>query len=562
MESRIVCSHSDSYSPLRRPRGIARSTGHKFQSCWLAAAGLVIWAGVVCHVGPSQLGLIRVAIADEAAKEELRIIQSPMVARTGPGTQFPSFAELPAQSRVRVVAHDPSGWAALRLSSGETGWVAESELTAASSIVTLIPPLSPEAKTNPVTDGQERGTSPIQPAIYEATADEKPQLPSPTGTGQASSAPSEGNWRPVKLGSFNGSGLARSPVQVSTAGSPPTGQVTITASGAVPPTSPEQSLAQLELQFSSLLTRPIATWQLEPLERALADITAEKLSPEQIRRLDSLAQKLAWARRIAAQSRATGGLIAPAPASLAAAPTSAGIPAPTATTLGVPNTIPPVVPPPTVVPPMLPAGQMTTYVPPPGTRLADPVPVVNYAATGNAVPASIAPAGGQFSGIEVPSLVGQQPPTVTPAAYQATAPSGALSLSASPPTSIATAQELGTSSASVGRQASARQTGDSTSEQGTSIREEITREINDLRRLRFDAVGRLVKAQVRRPSDPPYMIVDERGAIVGYARPASGTMLRNYVGHWVGIMGSKGRTTDGRGELFTVQSVTLLDPER
>lgn len=559
MESRIVTSYCDSL--LRRPRGVVRSTGHKFQSCWLAAAGLVIWAGVVCHVGPSQLGLISVSIADEAAKEELRIIQSPMVARTGPGTQFPSFAELPAQSRVRVVAHDPSGWAALRLSSGETGWVAESELTAASSIVTLIPPLSPEAKTSPVTDGQERGTSPIQQAIYQANADEKPQLPSPPGTGQASSAPSEGNWRPVKLGSFNGSGLARSPGQVSTAGSPPTGGATITASGAVPPTSPEQSLAQLELQFSSLLTRPIATWQLEPLERALADITAEKPSPEQIRRLDSLAQKLAWARRIAAQSRATGGLIAPAPASLAAAPTSAGIPAPTATTLGLPNTIPP------VVPPMPSTGQMTTYVPPPGTRLADPVPVANYAATGNAVPASIAPAGGRSSAIEVASLVGQQPPTVTPAAYQATAPNGALSLSASPPTSIATAQELetsklGTSSAPVGRQTTARQTSDSTSEQGTSIREEITREINDLRRLRFDAVGRLVKAQVRRPSDPPYMIVDERGAIVGYARPASGTMLRNYVGHWVGIMGSKGRTTDGRGELFTVQSVTLLDPER
>jgi len=94
----------------------------------------------------------------------------------------------------------------------------------------------------------------------------------------------------------------------------------------------------------------------------------------------------------------------------------------------------------------------------------------------------------------------------------------------------------------------------------SSLREEIARELNDLRRERFDAVGRLVKTQVRRPSDPPYMVVNESGGIVCYVRPAPGTLLRTYVGHWVGITGKKTRLADGRGPLITAESLKLLDP--
>jgi hypothetical protein len=277
-------------------------------------------------------------------------------------------------------------------------------------------------------------------------------------------------------------------------------------------------LDQIEAQFTRMLTQDPTTWDLKPLEDALANLAAQPLSPSEVTRLKALAERTAEARHIAQATKATlfSGLTstglsgARSPGVLASSDSSTSV---------------------------LSSQSTLTEIPPPGTRLVIP-----------AAPSSMAASFQTASGPAISGLPLTADSTLAPAEVaQASFVTQPLA-----------------SNASNANQPFTRQQAPSASEipqdRPIPTREEIARELNELRRQRFDAVGRLVRAQVRRPSDPPYQVINERGEIEAYVRPAPGTLLRTYVGHQVGIVGRKVRTADGRGPLLVAESVQLLDP--
>jgi len=453
-------------------------------------------------------------------------VTSRLPAHTGPGESYPIAQELAEATHVTKVTEAPNGWVAIRLDDGQVVWIPSESFQSKLALLTTVLPLgSPDSKVSP--EDRPLGAIPSPNAVVLASGESG-------NDGQVVPATSftttKGDgWRPASSGPRNFDSHAG---QASQQGRPPsTGGL-----GGVPTlqateVGPDRFLDEVDQELSAMLTKHPALWQIKPLQDKLAALAGKPLTTSQIERVESLAQKLAAAGRIAEVWRGTQPQNQVLPASPGMA--RAGLwqqPGPFAGPFSDPAPI--------SVAPMGSFAALSTVVPPPSTRLLTERADRNLGVVQNR---------GQIQA--TPQTVPQPQidlPAVAPASFDV--PSSADNPQLSQPIISDHRSEV------------SPQIRDVQSSSLSSLREEIARELNDLRRERFDAVGRLVKTQVRRPSDPPYMVVNESGGIVCYVRPAPGTLLRTYVGHWVGITGKKTRLADGRGPLITAESLKLLDP--
>lgn len=457
-------------------------------------------------------------------------VKGTLVARTGPGESYPIAVELPDATQVTKVTEDPSGWTAVRIADGQVVWVASDSFHTNAALVTVVLPVEASEKVAAIDTGTPQKA--ISPAAYVATM----TAPAQGGQANAGVSPSRtaaDGWRPAPPKSGNASRKAFGP---SVEGGRPS--LAAVEGGTLQSTdvSLDQFLDEVDQEFSAMLAKHPALWQVKPLQDKLAFLAGKPLTGAQIERLESLARKLTTAGQIAdmwRRSHSPSQFFPTSPVLTRPAPW----PQPD-TFLGQSGN--------TVHGNLAPAiegfAAISTVVPPPATKL----PVESYP-PGRPVPSAIiavAPPPAQV--LPQPAASGQtDTPIVAPVSFQVTSV-------------LPTAESLGAPSEDRLQGVPAQNAvGQAPS---TSLREEIAREINDLRRERFDAVGRLVKAQVRRPNDPPYVVVNESGAIVCYVKPATGTLLRTFVGHWVGVTGKRGRLPDGRGPLIVADSLKLLDP--
>jgi hypothetical protein len=79
---------------------------------------------------------------------------------------------------------------------------------------------------------------------------------------------------------------------------------------------------------------------------------------------------------------------------------------------------------------------------------------------------------------------------------------------------------------------------------------------------RFDGTGRLTRVVPSTLGAPRYALVDDRGNIQTYVNPAPGVNLNYYVGHQVGVTGSRSYLPDQRTEQVTARNVSPLDTTR
>lgn len=496
-------------------------TMHRTQTFLALAALLAIALPVTRNPG----GIAAESSGDPSWREVRG--QAQLVGRSGAGDRYPAVVQLCHGERFAVILDDPTGWSAVRLANGATVWVSSAELAEA-SVPCDPPPESgvgmpsspPQTGRRPIA-ASDSGADTIQPAGFTLPARSQVE-----GTGDASQ-----NWRPVSPRE-----LGRSAAGTALTHSIPT--TSIASGGPIRPVSPPGNLPferpdsagqrgtmlstrltldRAEEQLTRMLARDPLTWDLRPIEELLAHLATQPLEPADISRLKSLAERVAQARQIAKDAQSAQSL---APPPLQPSP---GLPP---TGLGSPS-----------IPGTMPGERgLATVIPPPGTRLSPASPP----GADFGLPLE-APTQGSFGGAPTDYARGQPAkgdPGVSPASF-------------------ISSQNAGTPFRPSEEGSSLRVNGETTP---IPSREEIARELNELRRQRFDAVGRLVRARVRRPTDPPYMIVNERGEIEAYVKPAPGVLLRTYVGHQVGINGRKSRLPDGRGPFLVVDSVKLLDP--
>ena len=472
----------------------------------LLAGSLVLFAGLICpgEIPPDQVWR---QVAPGAPGISIS-------ARTGPGETYPLAATMHPGDVVEWILDDSSGWSAVRLADGQTVWIMTSQLRELT-----VPTSAPPARPN-----QGGTTSQQLPARLENKTAENNGPVEPTSylLPDETNRPGQGDgWRPAgnpaaRLNLHPDAAVQSRGITESRSTTPATlSSVTAPASGQV---SVDARLDHIEAQFNRMLTQDPTTWDLKPLEDALAYLTTQPLSPSQVTRLKALAERTAEARQIAQAAKAT---------------LSSGV-----VSAGFPGMRSPTIPPTPDTSATVFSGPPTlTEIPPPATRVVIP-----------AAPPTLATSFQTVAGPAVPRLpfAPESPPA---------APEVAQASFVTQPLSNATnaIQPLAQHQAQV-----APEMGQA--DRPIPTREEIAQELNELRRQRFDAVGRLVRAQVRRPSDPPYQVINERGEIEAYVRPAPGTLLRTYIGHQVGIVGRKVRSADGRGPLLVAESVQLLDP--
>lgn len=454
-------------------------------------------------------------------------VTSRLVAHAGPGESYPIARELAEATHVTKVTEDANGWVAIRLDDGEVVWVPSESFQTKLALLTTILPLGLPGGAAPAEDGPRRDI-PSPGAVLLATGESN-------NNGQvvnaASFTPTNGDgWRPASSVPRNfdtrprETSLQRQTPSTGVLGGVPTLQAT--------EVGPDRFLDEVDQELSAMLTKHPALWQIKPLQDKLAALAGKPLTTAQIERIESLAQKLAIAGNIADLWRGTqqqnqGVVASPGMA-------RAGLwqqPGPFVGPFSDPAPI-------SVAPPVGGFTALSTVVPPPSTRLPTERSDRNISVVHNTAQIQATPQPVPLPRIDFPAVapVSFDVPSSTDNAQLSQPIMNDSRSEAFPP--VRDVQPSSTS----------------------SLREEIARELNDLRRQRFDAVGRLVKAQVRRPSDPPYMVVNESGGIVCYVKPAPGTLLRTYVGHWVGISGRKTRLADGRGPLITAESLKLLDP--
>lgn len=459
--------------------------------------------------------------------------QTELAGRSGPGERYPVVARLRGGERFSVMLEDPMGWSAARLSDGATVWVSSAELAQAT-----IPCTPPTASSDrPIPSPPQLAP---EPNVAGGPGEGPIQMPTFTSAPPAEAASAvdlSQNWRPASGVRLRPSEAASSPfasprdgrqvsAQLPEAASWPThanslGNNPPSISSKPPahilsPVSTRQMLDRTEEHLTRMLAQDPLLWNLRPVEEALAYLTTQPLDLADVSRLKSLAERVAQARQIAKEAQSSQALALPP--------------------LQIPDVPPTGLNSPYEAAPISGAGGAATVIPPPATRLAAASP------------------SGVESALLLRSLGRGGVASDLPESAHAELPKGDTGVA---PVGFVTApiteshprpaEEIGAPQASRGL---------------TPIpsREEIARELNALRRERFDAVGRLVRAPVRRPSDPPYLVVNERGEIEAYVKPAPGTLLRTYVGHQVGITGRKSRLPDGRGPFFIVDSVKLLDP--
>ncbi|MGQ9504570.1 MAG: hypothetical protein ACUVQR_06645 [Thermogutta sp.] len=458
-------------------------------------------------------------------------VRGALVARTGPGESYPIATELPDATQVTKVTEDPSGWTAVRLADGQVVWVASDNFHTNAALVTVVLPAEASAKAAALDTGPPQNT--VSPVSYVATIT-APAQGKRSNVGVSSLRTASDGWRSASVKAGNASR------GVSTA-SGEGGMPSMTSLGEHSILQPKEVsldhfLDEVDQELAEMLAKHPALWQVKPLQDKLAFLAGKPLTADQIKRLESLAQKLTTAGQIAdlwRHSQSPSQFFPTSPVLTRPAPW----PQPE-TFLGqsgnaVHGNLAPVIEGFTAI---------STLVPPPPTKL----PAESYPPVRPSSSAIVAVAPPPAQVLPQPAVSGQtDTPIVAPASFQV-------------PSVLTTGESLGVPSEDRPQGVPAQNVmGQAPS---MSLREEIAREINDLRRERFDAVGRLVKAQVRRPSDPPYMVVNESGTIVCYVKPATGTLLRTFVGHWVGITGKRSRLPDGRGPLIVVDSLKLLDP--
>jgi len=267
----------------------------------------------------------------------------------------------------------------------------------------------------------------------------------------------------------------------------------------------------LELELAARLTERPEAWNLSDLQQRAVDLRAAAPDGEARDRAAKIAEKIAEAEWVAVQSRGVMQGAVRGQASAAAGPSSqmraasdGQVPASPATPL-----------------PPLPVAERPTRIAPPPTAIAWP-----------AVPSpASAAAAKRPDGFDSEGVVRA---------------SAALGAAVGESSTNRTAEVNAASAADVSRP--------------VPTREEIARELLELRRRRFDAVGRLIRAQVRRPGDPPYALTDEDGRVLAYLNPAPGTVVRSYVGRTVGVMGKF--SGSGERRLITAEHVAVLDSQR
>jgi len=471
-----------------------------------------------------------ILIPDPSSGQDFQITGK-LVARTGPAESYPIAAELPISARVTKVAEDPNGWIAVRTGDGHIVWLPAGAFQSNAALLSTIPPLNPQTKSSGSGTGNERDNSVSNAVLLTST---NPGMVSGAG-GYTAGAPVEpGGWRPATGGVSNPASKYDRTVREGTRSQ---NQSHAISSQLTRSESPDLVLDEVDQELSTLLTKDPTLWQVNPLQDKLASLAGRPLTAQQIERLDGLARKLATAkqiadlaRRVQSPNQPVSNITVPASTPGVLSNSVAASPA-VATTLGWTTT-------------GMNSGTLSTLVPPPGTR----IPLETRVTGTTEQAASFGIPQSQTHPSVLSSAKGpSEPPEVSPASFEVN-PTGQQPVGAAgtlPPNR--SPQEMSTENGS-------------NQPATNSLREEIARELNDLRRERFDAVGRLVKAQVRRPTDPPYVVLNESGNVVCYVKPSPGTLLRSYVGHWVGLAGRKSRLPDGRGPLIIAESLRLLDP--
>ncbi len=289
----------------------------------------------------------------------------------------------------------------------------------------------------------------------------------------------------------------------------------------VAPLSAEECVHQmraLELELATRLAERPEAWDLRGLRRRVEDLHAAAPDEESRRQISRLREKVAQAEQVAAQWRTITGTGSPAPVASAGG-LSRGVagegPTASASSVGIPRG-------------PLPAAERATRIAPPPTAIVLP-PISAGSDLRNDAAANGAGDSRVSNSVIPASAVAS---TTADLASRPLLPNG------SGPTGTAGALVEETS-------------------HPIPSREQLAREIMELRRSRFDAVGRLIRAQVRRPGDPPYALVGEDGRILAYVKPATGLSLRAHVGRTVGVMG---RFTGSREmRLLTAEHVAVLD---
>ncbi len=282
----------------------------------------------------------------------------------------------------------------------------------------------------------------------------------------------------------------------------------------IAPWTPEEFARQaqaLELDLAARLTERPEAWNLSDLQQRAVDLRAAAPDGEARDRAVKLAEKIAQAEMVAAQSRGVmqgagrGQAIAAAGPSSQSRAASDG-PVPGAAGMSLPP---------------LPVAERPTRIAPPPTAIAWP---------------STPPPGSTTAEVRSNGFVSE----------------GVVRASAA----LGAAAEEATANRAAGVETSRA----AEVSRPIPTHEEIARELLELRRRRFDAVGRLIRAQVRRPGDPPYALTDEDGRILAYVNPAPGTVVRSYVGRTVGVMGKF--SGSGERRLLTAEHVAVLDSQR
>jgi hypothetical protein len=76
---------------------------------------------------------------------------------------------------------------------------------------------------------------------------------------------------------------------------------------------------------------------------------------------------------------------------------------------------------------------------------------------------------------------------------------------------------------------------------------------------RFDGTGRLTRVVPTKLGAPQYALVDDKGVVRCYVTPAPGVNLQYYVGHRVGVNGTRGFMPEQKAEHVMAQHITGLD---